>query len=114
MLEKYFLRLATLDRIRGSWIGPAVEKYVAWLDERRYAARVVIARIPTVVHFGTFADQRGAKAWDELPLRVDASVEEGFRFIKRKRSTKASRRRLRSDLRLPVEQMLRLVVPEFK
>ena len=34
MLEKYFLRLATIDRIRKSWIGPAIEKYVTWLDER--------------------------------------------------------------------------------
>lgn len=114
MLEKYFLRLSTLDRIRGSWIGPAVEKYVTWLDERRYAPRVVFARVPTLMHFGTFAEQRGAKTWDELPLHVDAFVEEGMRFIKRKRNTKASRRRLRGDLRLPVEQMLGLVVPGFK
>ena len=40
MLEKYFVRLETLDRIRGSWIGPAVEKYVNWLHEHHYAARV--------------------------------------------------------------------------
>ncbi len=26
MLEKYFMRLETLDRIRGSWIAPAIEK----------------------------------------------------------------------------------------
>jgi hypothetical protein len=32
MLEKYFLRLATLDRIRGSWIGPAVERYGREVD----------------------------------------------------------------------------------
>ena len=45
MLEKYFLRLATVDRIRASWVGPVIEKYVAWLDENRYAARVVFARV---------------------------------------------------------------------
>ena len=114
MLEKYFQRLETLDRIRGSWIGPAIEKYVAWLDENRYAARVVFARVPTLVHFGNFAEQRGAKTWAELPAHVDAFVGEGIQFIKRKRKTKASRQRLRGDLRLPVEQMLRLVLPGYK
>jgi site-specific recombinase XerD len=114
MLEKYFLRLATVDRIRASWIGSAIERYVVWLDERRYAPRVVFARVPTVVHFGEFAEQRGAKTWDELPSHVDAFADEGMYFIKRKRRTMASRRRLRGDLRVPVEQMLRLVVPGYK
>jgi site-specific recombinase XerD len=114
MLEKYFLRLATLDRIRASWIGAAVERYVEWLDEKQYAPRVVFARVPTVVHFGDFAEQRGARAWDELPSHVDAFVDEGMSFIKRKRKTMASRRRLRGDLRVPVEQMLRLVVPGYR
>ena len=50
-----------------SWIGPAIEKYVAWLDENRYAPRVVFAGVPTLVHFGNFAEQRGAKTWAELP-----------------------------------------------
>ena len=114
MLEKYFHRLETLDRIRASWIGPAVEAYVAWLDEHRYASRVVFARIPTVMHFGRFAAQRGAKTWEDLPAYVDAFVGEGARFIKKKRRTTASRKRLRGDLRLPVEQMLRVVVPGFR
>jgi hypothetical protein len=30
MLEKYFLRLSTLDRIRGSWIGPATPRKPVW------------------------------------------------------------------------------------
>lgn len=62
MLEKYFLRLATLDRIRGSWIGPAIESYVGWLAENRYAPRAVCARVPTLMHFGTYAQRRGAKS----------------------------------------------------
>ena len=114
MLEKYFLRLATVDRIRASWVGPVIEKYVAWLDENRYAARVVFARVPTVVHFGNFAQGRGAKSWEELPHHVDAFVKQGLTFMKRKRTTKSSMQRLRGDLRLPVEQMLRLVLPGYK
>jgi len=67
MLERYFLRMETVDGIRASWIGPAIEQYVAWLHEHRYAARVVFSQVPTLMHFGTFAQQRGAKSWDDLP-----------------------------------------------
>jgi len=114
MLEHYFVRLKTVDGIRASWIGPAIEQYVTWLHEHRYAARVVFSRVPTLVHFGRFASQRGAKTLAELPSHVDAFVDEGVHFIKKKRNTKASRLRVRGDLRQPVEQMLELVLPGFK
>lgn len=91
-----------------------IEKYVAWLDENRYAPRIVFARVPTLMHFGRFAQERGAKSWEELPRHVDAFVDQGSTFIQRRRTTKSSRQRLRGDLRLPVEQMLRLVLPSYK
>jgi hypothetical protein len=31
MLERYFIRPETVDRIRSSWIGGAIEQYVTWL-----------------------------------------------------------------------------------
>jgi hypothetical protein len=74
MLEKYFRRIETLDQIRASWIGPGVERYVAWLDEHHYAARVVFARVPTVMHFGRFAAGRGANTRADLPAHGDASL----------------------------------------
>ena len=39
MLDRYFIRPATVDRIRSSWIGDAIEHYVSWLAEQKYAAR---------------------------------------------------------------------------
>jgi site-specific recombinase XerD len=114
MLERYFLRMKTVDGIRASWIGPAIERYVTWLHEHRYAARVVFSRVPTLMHFGTFAQQRGAKTWDDLPDHVDAFVEAGPSFIGRKRRTRAWERKLAGELRRTVEQMIRLVVPGFK
>ena len=41
MLEKYFVKPQTVDRIRASWIGPEVESYVAWMAEHGYKARNV-------------------------------------------------------------------------
>ena len=31
MFENYYVRPVTIDRIRGSWIAPAIEQYVGWL-----------------------------------------------------------------------------------
>ena len=41
MLNRYFIRPTTVDRIRSSWIGEAIERYVGWLAEQHYAARNV-------------------------------------------------------------------------
>ncbi len=32
MLERYFVKPSTVDRIRASWIAPAIEQYVAWTE----------------------------------------------------------------------------------
>ena len=60
MLEQYYVRPVTADRIRTSWIGTAIEQYVGWLAERRYSSRTVLRRIPLLVAFGEFAKTRGA------------------------------------------------------
>ena len=74
MLEQYFLKPATVDRLRGSWIGAEIEAYVSWLTDRGYRARSVYYRVPIVFAFGEFARERGACAVDELAVHVDAFV----------------------------------------
>jgi hypothetical protein len=41
MLENYYFRPATVDRIRTSWIAPAIEQYVNWLTERHAAPHLL-------------------------------------------------------------------------
>ena len=36
MLEHYFVKPSTLDRIRGSWLGSHIESYVDWLEAHGY------------------------------------------------------------------------------
>ena len=38
MLEHYFVKPGTIDRIRASWIGEPIERYVAWLHDHGYSA----------------------------------------------------------------------------
>jgi len=75
MLERYFVRPATVDRIRASWIGGPIEQYVTSLADNGYAARNVFHRVPLLVQFGEFARERGATHVDDLPAHVDAFVE---------------------------------------
>ena len=113
MLERYFVRPATVDRIRSSWIAGVIEQYVDWLTERGYAARSVWQRVPVLRHFGDFARAHGAAVWAELPVHVDAFVEHWVRERGPGRKTVQARKKLAHEARNPIEQMLRLVVPGY-
>lgn len=76
MLEEYFDRPETVDRIRASWIGEDVERYVVWLDGQGYSCRSVLRRVPLVLAFGEFARGRGAVGVEDLAGHVEAFVAE--------------------------------------
>ena len=79
MLERYFVKPDTIDRIRASWIGELVEQYVRWLTENHYSARTILRRVPILMSFGKYAWGRGAKTWEGLPDYVDPFAEMYFR-----------------------------------
>jgi hypothetical protein len=62
MLETYFVKPQTVDRIRACWIGTEIERYAGWLSEQGYSTRTVLRRVPLLVAFGEFARMRGASA----------------------------------------------------
>jgi site-specific recombinase XerD len=111
MLEMYFVRPQTVDRIRASWIGAEVERYVDWLAEHGYAVRCVLWRVPMLVAFGEFARARGAGTVEELPEHVEPFVAEWVTGHHRHRRVGA--RESAREIRGPVEQMLAVVVPGF-
>ena len=113
MLEKYYVRSETVDRIRSSWIGSAIETYVSWLSERRYAMRSVLRRIPIVVSFGEFARARGASRLDQLAEHVESFVQKWVLERARPRAGVLERKRIGDCTRNPIRQMLRLVVPGY-
>ncbi len=113
MLNRYFVRPETVDRIRSSWIGGAIERYVDWLTEHRYATRNVLRRVPLLRGFGDFARARGATTWEQLPTHVEAFVETWVRERGQGCRTDRARRKVADVVRNPIEQMLRLVVPGF-
>jgi integrase/recombinase XerD len=111
MLEEYFRKPSTVDRIRGSWMAAEIESYVVWLVENRYSLKSIWRRVPIVFEFGEFAGGRGASAISELPAQVEAFVAERVaRHDARTRST----RPMAKEVRGPLEQMLSVVLPGFE
>ncbi|HUZ96687.1 MAG TPA: site-specific integrase [Edaphobacter sp.] len=70
MLEQYFVKPSTIDRIRASWLAPQVERYVEWMQAQGYADRNVFRRVPLLCHFADFARQRGATDLTSAALQV--------------------------------------------
>jgi hypothetical protein len=50
MLEDYYVRPSTLDRIRASWLAPQIESYLEWLEIHGYSRLVVYRRVPLLFH----------------------------------------------------------------
>ena len=112
MLERYFLKPQTIDRLRASWIGEPIEQYVQWLTERGYAARNMYRRVPILRQFGDFARQHGAKNYEDLKDFLEPFVT---RWVREHGSHyQEIPRWIEHEARTPVEQMLHLILPGFK
>ena len=77
MLNRYFIRPTTVDRIRASWIGDPIERYVVWLGEQSYAARNVFVRVPILLRFGEFAKGPGQVTGRNFPPTLSRSSKIG-------------------------------------
>jgi integrase/recombinase XerD len=113
MLERYFVRPTTVDRLQGSWLGEPLERYVSWLSEHGYAGRNVLHRVPRIVHFGEFAKARGSYTITDLPAHVDDFVEYWISRKDYRRQSQPTRAALRKEIRGPIEQFLRVILPGF-
>jgi integrase/recombinase XerD len=108
----YFIRPTTIDRIRASWIGEAIEGYVVWLTEQKYAARNVAFRVPVLVRFGEFARRSGVNDLDELPAHIEPFIEDWLNS--RKQGYSESQRSVAArELRNPIRQLLHLILPHY-
>jgi integrase/recombinase XerD len=113
MLERYFVRPDTVDRIRASWIAAPVERYVERLAGDGYAARSILARVPILIRFGEFARARGAGTLEDLPAHVSDFVTAWVQERGARGPDGEPRKLFAKEIRGPVEQMLRLIVPGF-
>lgn len=113
MLEHHFALPRTVDRIRALWLGSSIAAYVRWLDERRAATATVKRHVQSLVQFNDFVIARGAKAVDDLPAHLDAFVDHWMSVRGGWCRTAQDKATVCANARVPAEQMLRLVLPDF-
>ena len=113
MLERYFVRPRTADRIRALWLGPAINRYVEWLSGRQAAEQTVKRSVQRLVQFNHFAQSRGATTWEELPSHVEPFIAHWIQEHDRWCRTAQDRAAVNAHVRVPVERMLRLLLPDF-
>lgn len=113
MFERYFVKPETIDRLRASWLGEPIERYVTWLHEHGYSARNVFRRVPLLRQFGEFAQAHGATRWEELPAYVEPFVTVWVQQHGHHCSTEAARRHVANDARNPIQQLLHLLLPAY-
>jgi len=111
MLEQYFIKPATIDRIRGSWIAGGIETYLAWLVDQGYSTKSIWRRLPIAFAFGEFARERGASAVGDLPAHVEAFVADR---VARHHARTGTTRPMAKEVRGPVEQLLSVVLSGFE
>lgn len=113
MLEKFFVKPETVERIRRSWLGDAIERYVAWLVENGYSSRNVFRRVPMLVQFGEFAQAAGAKDWSDLPQYAEAFTHHWVALHGQNAKTPSAVASVANEASNPIKQMLSLILPEF-
>lgn len=113
MLERYYVQPDTCDRVRSSWIGGPIERYVEWLTENGYSSRTVLRRIPLLMEFGEFTRQHGATKLEELPGHIKGFILHWVKKHGQGCKTDQARKKVEEEARNPVEQMLCLVIPSF-
>jgi integrase/recombinase XerD len=110
MLDQYFVKPSTIDRIRACWLAPQIERYVEWMRAEGYANRNVFNRVPLLCHFADFARQRGVT---DL-IGAASKVEEFVAYWAAQRvmnwKTPEARRKFLSVSGNPIRQMLRLAL----
>ena len=109
MLERYFVKLSTVDRIRACWLAPQIERYVEWMESEGYAIRNIYRRVPMLCRFAEFAKQHGS-----TDLKSAASQMESFashwEAVHAEGRTKEALRKIAEEARNPVRQMLWLAL----
>ena len=113
MLERYYVRPCTADRIRERWLGPAIDRYVEWLADRHAAPDTVKRSVRTLIDFDGFTQARGVTTWEELPQHVESFMDQWMEKRGAWCRTKKDRQAVRTHGRVPVEQLLRLLLPDF-
>lgn len=107
MLERYYIRPVTVDRIRANVAATYIEHYVAWMKAQGYSARNVFRRVSILCQF---ASRQGATdGWTALE-HVESFVRLWQTVHGRSCKSEAARAKVAREARNAVRQMLELAL----
>ena len=92
MLERFFLKPQTVDRIMGCWLGPEIELYVTVLCKQGYSIRSILRRVPILTEFAKFAEARNVNQIEQAEALIDAFVVDWVSARRTDRPAEARRR----------------------
>ncbi len=92
MLERFFLKPQTIDRIMGCWLGPQIELYVTILCEQGYSPRSILRRVPILTEFADFTGVRNINQVEQAEALIGAFVIGWVSARRTDRSAGAGRR----------------------
>ena len=110
MLADYFVKPATVDRIRANWLAPQIELYVDWMRAHGYRDRSVHHRVPVVCAFAAFAQRHGAADISSAPALIDQFAAHWLQDHGTGCTSDRARRSVLKDASGPVRQMLELAL----
>jgi integrase/recombinase XerD len=108
MLEDYYVKPSTIDRIRGSWLAPQIESYLEWLEANGYSRLVVYRRLPLLFHFAEFAEKKGCRDSASCRAYIKEFVSRWLEQHGAKAKTVVAVRKHAIDAECGVRQMLQL------
>ena len=110
MLERYFVKPATVDRIRGNVAGAFIEHYVEWMHSQGYADRNMFRRVPLLCQVGDFAKQRGASDAESALEHVESFAQHWQGLHGKSCRSAEARSKVANQARTSVRQMLELAL----
>jgi site-specific recombinase XerD len=110
MLERYFVKPSTVDRIRASWLAPEIERYVEWMTSQGYAIRNFHRRVPILCQFAEFAKRHGSNDVKSAASHIEEFASHWLASHGSPCRVPAARSKIAEEARNPVRQMLRLAL----
>jgi integrase len=112
MLEDYYVKPSTIDRMRCSWLAPQIESYLEWLEAHGYSRLVVYRRLPLLFHFAEFAEKKGCRDIAYCRAYIKEFVSQWLEQHGAKAKTVVAVRKHAIDAECGVRQMLQLACNE--
>jgi integrase/recombinase XerD len=109
MLDHYFTKPSTLDRVRASWFAPAIEKYVERLAGEGYSRSSITRRVALLCRFAEFAEARGARTVVAAEPLLEGFVNAWQRSHAQRRPTPPNTD-FAKNTRTPVQQAIHLAL----